>query len=104
MLQISLTFGFMIATCVQMFGHVSGGHMNPAVTMAMAAMLAISPSRALLYIIAQCTGAVAGSFILKGYVCLGMCTSNYHSIVEKEIYMHFVWQTGGLAKVNIHTH
>ncbi|WAR17101.1 AQP4-like protein, partial [Mya arenaria] len=49
-----------------MVGHVSGGHMNPAVSLAMAVTLNISSIRALLYVIAQCAGAIAGSFILKG--------------------------------------
>ncbi|XP_052762100.1 aquaporin AQPAe.a-like [Mya arenaria] len=64
--KIALTFGFMITVCIQMVGHVSGGHMNPAVSLAMAVTLNISSIRALLYVIAQCAGAIAGSFILKG--------------------------------------
>ena len=64
--QIAFTFGLMITVLIQMFGHVSGGHMNPAVSIAMAAALKISPVRALLYTAAQCVGAIFGSLILKG--------------------------------------
>ena len=64
--QIAFTFGLMITVLIQMFGHVSGGHMNPAVSIAMAAALKISPVRALLYTAAQCVGGIFGSLILKG--------------------------------------
>ena len=63
--QIGFTFGLMIAVLIQMFGHVSGGHMNPAVSIAMAVALNISPLRAILYVIVQCGGAILGSLILK---------------------------------------
>jgi MIP family channel proteins len=43
---------------------ISGGHLNPAVTCAAMIMRKISPTRAAMYVIAQCTGAVAGSVLL----------------------------------------
>lgn len=49
----------------QAIGHVSGGHLNPAVTVAMLVTGKISFVRALLYIIVQCAGAVAGTASLK---------------------------------------
>ncbi|WAR21867.1 AQPA-like protein, partial [Mya arenaria] len=64
--RIGLTFGLMIAVCIQMFGHVSGGHMNPAVSLAMAVAMEISPARAVLYTVAQCCGGMLGSLLLKG--------------------------------------
>ncbi|WAR21869.1 AQP2-like protein [Mya arenaria] len=64
-IRIGLTFGLMIAVCIQMFGHVSGGHMNPAVSLAMAVSMDISPARALLYTVAQCCGGMLGSLLLK---------------------------------------
>ncbi|XP_053409128.1 aquaporin AQPAe.a-like isoform X4 [Mercenaria mercenaria] len=64
--RIAFTFGLMIAVCIQMFGHVSGGHMNPAVSLAMAVAMEITPSRAVLYIVAQCVGGILGSLLLKG--------------------------------------
>ena len=67
-LQIGLAFGLMIAICIQMVGHVSGGHMNPAVSIAMAVVFNISPLRAILYVIAQCGGGILGSLLLKGWV------------------------------------
>ena len=57
----------MICVVIQMFGHVSGGHMNPAVTVGMLFAFQISPLRAILYVIAQCGGGLLGSLILKRY-------------------------------------
>ncbi|KAL4218102.1 Aquaporin-4 [Mactra antiquata] len=65
-IRIAFTFGLMITVCIQMIGHVSGGHMNPAVSIAMAVSMTISPSRALLYVVAQSGGAMIGSLLLKG--------------------------------------
>lgn len=64
-LRIGITFGLLIAVLIQMFGHVSGAHMNPCVSIAMAVAMKISPVRALLYVIVQCGGGIIGSVILK---------------------------------------
>ncbi|XP_069508936.1 aquaporin-5-like [Ambystoma mexicanum] len=65
-LQVALTFGLAIATVVQMFGHISGAHYNPAVTVAFLVGSQISLLRAYVYICAQLVGAVAGAGILYG--------------------------------------
>ncbi|KAG7265091.1 hypothetical protein CRUP_033662, partial [Coryphaenoides rupestris] len=64
LLLISLCFGLTIATMVQCFGHISGGHINPAVTAAMLVTRKISLAKALFYVLAQCLGAVVGAGIL----------------------------------------
>ncbi|XP_068123353.1 aquaporin-5-like [Hyperolius riggenbachi] len=63
-LQIAIAFGLGIATLVQAFGHVSGAHINPAVTIAFLLGSHISVLRALFYIVAQLVGAIAGAGIL----------------------------------------
>ncbi|KAM4702338.1 aquaporin-5-like [Discoglossus pictus] len=65
-LQISLAFGLAIGTFVQTFGHVSGAHINPAVTVAFLIGSHISLLRSVFYIIAQLVGAIAGAGILYG--------------------------------------
>lgn len=61
---ISLCFGLSIATMVQCFGHISGGHINPAVTAAMVVTRKLSLAKGVFYVLAQCLGAVTGAGIL----------------------------------------
>lgn len=65
-LQIALAFGLAIATMVQAFGHISGAHINPAVTIAFFVGNQISILRTIFYVIAQLVGAIAGAGILYG--------------------------------------
>ncbi|XP_053560996.1 aquaporin-5-like [Bombina bombina] len=67
-LQISLAFGLAIATLVQIFGQISGAHINPAVTFAFLIASQISLGRAIAYIVAQLLGGLAGAGILYGVV------------------------------------
>lgn len=64
MVLISLCFGLSIATMVQCFGHISGGHINPAVTVAMVCTRKMSLAKSVFYIAAQCLGAILGAGIL----------------------------------------
>jgi len=48
-----------------MIAHVSGGHLNPSVTAAMAMVRAISLQRAVIYIAAQTVAACLATGILK---------------------------------------
>lgn len=56
------------STNLQAIGHVSGGHINPAVTIGMLVTGKISFVRAILYIIVQCCGAIAGTAALKSLI------------------------------------
>ncbi|XP_053313722.1 aquaporin-5 [Spea bombifrons] len=67
-LQIALAFGLVIGTLVQTIGHISGGHINPAVTIAFLVGSHISILRAFFYIVAQLLGGLAGAGILFGVV------------------------------------
>lgn len=63
--QIALSFGFAVATSVWIIGHISGGHINPAVTVAMLVTRRISLLRAIMFIISQSLGAIAAAGVLK---------------------------------------
>lgn len=65
-LLVSLCFGLTLATTVHSFSHVSGAHVNPAVTAAMLVTRKVSVSKAVFYLLAQSGGAVAGAAILYG--------------------------------------
>ncbi|NXK90718.1 AQP2 protein, partial [Formicarius rufipectus] len=63
-LQIALAFGLAIGTLVQALGHVSGAHINPAVTLACLLGSQLSLLRAVSYVGAQLLGGVVGAAIL----------------------------------------
>ncbi|XP_044261919.1 aquaporin AQPAe.a isoform X2 [Tribolium madens] len=63
--RIALTFGITVATLAQSIGHVSGCHINPAVTLSLFATGDIKLLRALLFIAVQLIGAVGGSAVLR---------------------------------------
>ena len=65
LVQISLAFGLSVATIVWSIAHVSGGHINPGVTIGFLVTRKISLVRALLYIGVQTVGAVMGAVVLK---------------------------------------
>ncbi|CAH2281919.1 aquaporin-1 [Pelobates cultripes] len=64
--KVSLAFGLSIATMAQSVGHISGAHLNPAVTLGCLLSCQISILKAVMYIIAQCLGAVVATAILSG--------------------------------------
>jgi glycerol uptake facilitator protein len=63
-LNIAMGYGFGVMFPVLMFGAVSGAHINPAMTIAQAAVGMFSWSLVAPYIIAQLLGAVAGQLIV----------------------------------------
>ena len=63
--QIALSFGLAVATAVWIVGHISGGHINPAVTVAMLVTRRISLLRSIMFIISQSLGAIAAAGLLK---------------------------------------
>lgn len=62
---ISLAFGAAAAAVVSCFGHISGSHINPAVTLAFW-VAGVHPSvKVLPYVAAQSTGAIAAAGLLR---------------------------------------
>lgn len=61
---VSLAFGLTVLTMAYAIGHISGCHLNPAVTLGLWAGKRFPASQILPYIIAQVAGAIAGAGIL----------------------------------------
>ncbi|KAF7071159.1 hypothetical protein CFC21_076551, partial [Triticum aestivum] len=66
-LGIAWAFGGMIFVLVYCTAGISGGHINPAVTFGLFLARRVSLVRALLYMAAQCLGAVCGVGLVKGF-------------------------------------
>ncbi len=64
-LGISFAFGFSVFLVVELFGKISGGHFNPAVTIPFAMNGYFSKKDVLPYLFFQISGAVSASLILK---------------------------------------
>ncbi len=63
---IGLVHAFLLFGLIVMFGVVSGGHFNPAVTLAALAIRRIRPLDGVIYMLAQLSGAVLGALLCKG--------------------------------------
>jgi MIP family channel proteins len=63
---IGLVHAFLLFGLVVMFGVVSGGHFNPAVTLAAWVIKRIGSVDALIFMLAQLIGGIAGAFLCKG--------------------------------------
>jgi MIP family channel proteins len=61
---VSLVFGLVIMVMIYATGHLSGAHINPAVTVAFALTRHFPGRDAIAYIGAQLIGATAGAFLL----------------------------------------
>jgi len=66
LLTIAVAFGIGISVLAYGIGHISGGHINPAVTFAFMGLGEISIVKGLLYMVAQFSGAFVGSLIVWG--------------------------------------
>lgn len=62
--RIALAFGVTVATMAQSIGHVSGCHINPAVTAGLLFGRKIGLVKSIFYVVAQCLGAVIGAGLL----------------------------------------
>jgi aquaporin NIP len=61
---VAITFGLVVLALIYSFGHISGAHFNPAVTIALLSAKEISRREAILYILIQMIGASFASLFL----------------------------------------
>jgi MIP family channel proteins len=65
LIGIALAFGFTLAVFNYTYGHISGAHLNPAVTFGLALNGTVKWGQAIFYLIAQFAGAILAAFLLK---------------------------------------
>ncbi|MDB5187268.1 MAG: hypothetical protein JWM07_740 [Candidatus Saccharibacteria bacterium] len=63
--MVALVFGIALMAMVCMLGHISGAHLNPAITLGMAVTKNLPWGYVPLYIVSQMAGAAAGSWLVK---------------------------------------
>jgi MIP family channel proteins len=66
LIVIALAHGIALAIAVSAAMNISGGHINPAVTLGMLATRRISVQHAIIYIISQVVGATIAGYLLFG--------------------------------------
>jgi len=66
--SVPFVWGFLVTVLVFAFRSVSGGHVNPAITLAMVISRNVPFVVGVLYIVAQVLGAIFGAAILRGVV------------------------------------
>lgn len=64
MLGIAFAFGLSVVAMAYAIGHISGCHINPAISIGMVVTGRMKAGEAMGYIVSQILGALAGSFIL----------------------------------------
>jgi glycerol uptake facilitator protein len=63
-LAIALAFGLVLTVMVSIFGNISGCHLNPAITIAMAVSRRMKWSEAGIYMVAQLAGCLLGALLV----------------------------------------
>ncbi|MBM3736732.1 MAG: aquaporin Z [Acidobacteria bacterium] len=86
LLGVSFAFGLTVLTMAYAIGHISGCHLNPAVSIGLMAAGRFSASELLGYVAAQVAGAIAGAGILyviasgkSGFVLAGFAANGFES-------------------------
>lgn len=62
---IGLAFGFVVVSFAYSFGHISGAHINPAVTLGVWVSGKIETTRAVAYMLVQVIGATLAAYALR---------------------------------------
>ncbi|XP_008550663.1 aquaporin AQPAe.a isoform X1 [Microplitis demolitor] len=90
LLQISFAFGLVVMLVIQSIGHISGAHINPAITVGAVVMGKMSLTKASVYFVAQCLGAILGFGLLKvvtpSDVLVGSLTSSTETFCITELH------------------
>jgi aquaporin Z len=75
---VALAFGLTVLTMAYTIGHISGCHLNPAVSLGLVVGKRFPPSELLPYVIAQVAGAIAAAGVLY-VIARGSATFDVHA-------------------------
>ena len=82
---IGLVHVLLLFVLIQTLAVISGAHFNPAVTVAMTALRQIKPPDALIYIVAQLAGGVAGALLTKAILLDEGKAENYGATLVSDV-------------------
>lgn len=88
-LHIAFAFGLSVVAMAYTIGHISGCHINPAVTVGMCVSGRMKWGEWIWYIVAQCIGAIVGAGVLS-YIATGIFTS---SALGQNVVNTWLWFT-----------
>lgn len=83
-----------LAVLVAVLGGVSGGHFNPAVSVALAALCRIAPADAVTYVVCQLAGGVAAALIVALMTGDAGEIANLGAVAPNEAFDMTVWSVG----------
>jgi glycerol uptake facilitator protein len=95
---IGLVHVLLLFVLIQTLAVISGAHFNPAVTVAMTALRQIKPPDALIYIVAQLAGGVAGALLTKGILNDEGRTEDYGATTVSEDLLQGDWFPGMIVE------
>lgn len=87
-LTVGLLVGLAYGAVTYMFGHVSGAHLNPAVSLASVLLGRIGFADFILYVIAQCLGAFGAAELLVKLIVMPSDASSSNS---SSLYSVYTW-------------
>jgi aquaporin NIP len=104
---IALVFGLVVLAMAYTFGDVSGAHINPAVTIGFAVARRFPWREVPGYIVVQCLGALAASFLLAAMFPAGEvksfgATIPFREDFQLQCFVLEVWLTWALMLVILH--
>lgn len=95
----ALSAGAALFVSITLFTPVSGGHLNPAVTLAFALRGEIRAGAALLYVLAQAAGAIAGAVLAHAMFALPLVELSTIARAEPRLWLSEAVATCGLILV-----